>query len=164
MMERQSARVVSGLRGDRKEGAVKANPVLAKRRKEGVVIFKAKAANYRLQFTAPNVVTLDPTTGRKSYSNPVAIQFRNYCLELDETKDADKIEFVMTRDAFGLGRDMWLLEDEQQVIVRDAVNGLMGQLAVIDPKLIPAELKQKLVSALGSDVKSELKLPAAPPA
>lgn len=158
MMERQSAKVVSGLRGDRKEGAVKANPILKQKKRPGFEVFRARAANYKLLYKAPQVVTLDPTSGRKVNSYPEHISFRNFTYETD---DPEKIEFIMSRSSFGLGKDIWLLEDEQQVIVKESANGLLNQLKVIDPKLIPAELKAQLVQSLGVEVKPGLSLPAA---
>lgn len=160
MMERQAARVVSGLRGDRKdEASKKVNPILKYRPEEGVFVFKARAANYRLQYTAPATVTKDSETGRTIKSNPKALLWKNYVYK---TSDLDEVNFIVSRQAYGLGRDFWLLEDEQKVIIKDQVNGLLGQLSVIDPSMIPGELKAKLLGALG-EAKSEMNLPPAPP-
>ncbi len=157
-MERQAAKVVSGLRGDRtKSDILKTNPILKQKSKPGFFIFRSKAANYRLQYTAPPLVGTDAVTGRKIYSAPESILFRNFTYE---TNDEKKAEFIMTRTAFGLGRDMWLLEDEQATIIKDAGKAFLVQLGAIDAKQLPAELKAQLIEALGADVRNEFVPPA----
>ncbi len=74
-----------------------ANPVAP----EGFMTFRAIAASYRIQLTAPEDQKLPD--GRILRSRPIAVVFNNYFLHLNPEKaeDVQKIEMIMAHPHYG---------------------------------------------------------------
>lgn len=142
--------VVSGHRGAGQRVANAPTVNKPKDVKPGEMIFRSKASKYRVTITNPQEI-FNPKTGRKDLTEKgKTAKFNNYILRTD---DPETIAVIVGLKEYGLGRDIWLLDDEIQIQATEAVKTTIGQLhALADIDSIPAELRSKLVQALGGVV------------
>jgi hypothetical protein len=118
----------------------------------GAMIFRSKASDYVFILENPQE-TFNPVTGKRDFSAPIKkAKFANYIFE---TSDDAVIGRLMASQGYGLGRDFWLLQDEQAVQTAEKAQELLTQLSALGEgvKNLPPELRERITKALGSDVR-----------
>ncbi len=142
-MARRNAQVVTGARGaDVREGkAVDAVSQLADQareakkvtRKPGEVVYQSKAANYRVQITAPASI-FNPQTGRLEDVRPKAAKFSG---GIFRTSDQEVIQVIESLRGYGVNRDVWRVEEMTEFRRREQAKEYAFNLAN-DPELLEA--------------------------
>ncbi len=117
-MARRNTQVVTGARGadvrEAKAGDVQSQLAeqareaqKAPRTKPGEVVYQSKAANYRVQITAPANI-FNPATGRIEDVRPKAAKFSG---GIFRTSDPETIQVIESLRGYGVNRDVWRVEE-----------------------------------------------------